>query len=191
MEHMQLKALHFVFNDFTSNYAKFLKKFEQPSTSIQLIRSRVEEVYKCMNEIVPEYLELRRRHRNSILNRFLLKTSFHALLTFIYFCYLFDSLAFVSFVSWYRSCLVYSGLAYEIYSGSGPSMYVYCVVCYCVMLAPYVRSVGHVFAYLSTLDDDLECPMDVRLLYSLKFFLCTIITKHNIPYAQNGNNVWF
>ncbi len=32
--------------------------------------------------------ELRIRHRNSILNRFLLKTSFHALLTFIYFCYL-------------------------------------------------------------------------------------------------------
>ncbi len=30
-----------------------------------------------------------RRHRNSVPNRFLLKTSFHALLTFIYFCYLF------------------------------------------------------------------------------------------------------
>ncbi len=30
--------------------------------------------------------ELRRRHQNSIFNRFLLKT-FHALLTFIYFCY--------------------------------------------------------------------------------------------------------
>ncbi len=32
-------------------------------------------------------IELMRRHQNSILNRFLLKTSFHALLTFIYFCY--------------------------------------------------------------------------------------------------------
>ncbi len=40
--------------------------------------------------------ELMRRHRNYILNMFLLKTSFHALLTFIYFCYLFDSLAFVA-----------------------------------------------------------------------------------------------
>ncbi len=65
-----------------------------------------------------------------------------------------------SSVSWYRSCLVWFGLAYEIYSGGGPSKYVYCVVCYRVIVAPYVRSVGHVFAYLYTLDDDSECPMD-------------------------------
>ncbi len=54
---------------------------------------------------------------------------------------------------------VCSGLAYEIYSGGGPSTCIYCVVYY-VIVAPYVRSVGHVFAYLYTLDDDLECPMD-------------------------------
>ncbi len=35
-----------------------------------------------------------------------------------------------------------------------------CVVRYCVIAAPYVRSVGHVFAYLYTLDDDLERPRD-------------------------------
>ncbi len=35
-------------------------------------------------------------------------------------------------------------------------MYVYCVVCYRVI----VKSVGHVFAYLYTLDDDSERPMD-------------------------------
>ncbi len=96
---------------------------------------------------------------HSILNRFLLKTSFHALLTFIYFCYLFESLAFVSAassVSWYWSCLVCSGRAYEIFSGGGPSTYVYCVVCYRVTVAPYIRSVGHVCAYFYTLDDDLE-----------------------------------
>ncbi len=29
-----------------------------------------------------------------------------------------------------------------------------------MIVAPYVRSVGHVFAYLYTLDDDSECPMD-------------------------------
>ncbi len=40
-------------------------------------------------------------------------------------------------------------------------MYVYCVVCYRVIAAPYVRSVGHVFAYLYTLDDNLERPMDL------------------------------
>ncbi len=39
-------------------------------------------------------------------------------------------------------------------------MYVYWVVCYRVIVAPYVRSVGHVFAYLYTLGDDSECPMD-------------------------------
>ncbi len=38
-------------------------------------------------------------------------------------------------------------------------MYVHCVVCYRVIAAPYVRSVGHVFAYLYTLDDDSERPM--------------------------------
>ncbi len=40
--------------------------------------------------------------------------------------------------------------------GGGPSAYVYCVVCYRVIAAPYVRSVGYVFAYLYTLDDDSE-----------------------------------
>ncbi len=50
-------------------------------------------------------------------------------------------------------------------------MYVYCVVCYCVIVAPYVRSVGHVFAYLYTLNDDSESPIwTIRLLYTLKFF---------------------
>ncbi len=78
-----------------------------------------------------------------------------------------------SSVSWYRSCLVCSGPAYEIYSGCDPSTYVYCVVCYHVIVAPYERSVGHVFAYLYTLDDDSERPMDyMRLLcYFLKIFL--------------------
>ncbi len=36
------------------------------------------------------------------------------------------------------------------------------MVCYHVIVAPYVRSVGHAFAYLYTLDDDLECPMDYK-----------------------------
>ncbi len=30
----------------------------------------------------------------------------------------------------------------------------------CGLLAPYGRSVGYVFAYLYTGDDDLECSMD-------------------------------
>ncbi len=49
-------------------------------------------------------------------------------------------------------------------------MYVYCVVCYRVIIAPYVRSVGHVFAYLYTLDDDLERPMDYETSLLPKVF---------------------
>ncbi len=49
-------------------------------------------------------------------------------------------------------------------------MYVYCVVCYRVILAPYVGSVGHVFAYLYTLDDDSERPMDYETSLLPKVF---------------------
>ncbi len=47
---IQLKALRFVFNDFISSYAELLKKSEQPSISIHLIRSLAIEVYKYINE---------------------------------------------------------------------------------------------------------------------------------------------
>ncbi len=60
----------------------------------------------------------------------------------------------------FRSCLVCNGLVYKIYSGDGPFTYVYCKVCYHVIVAPYVRHIGHVIAYLYTLDDDSERPMD-------------------------------
>ncbi len=56
MEHIQLKALLFVFNNFTSSYAELLIKSEQPSISIHLIRSLAIEVYQCINEIAPEYI---------------------------------------------------------------------------------------------------------------------------------------
>ncbi len=49
-------------------------------------------------------------------------------------------------------------------------MYVYCVVCYRVIVAPYVRSVSHVFAYLYTLDDDSERPMDYETSLQPKVF---------------------
>ncbi len=41
---------------------------------------------------------------------------------------------------------------------SGPSTYIYCVVCYHMIAAPCVRRVGCVFAHLYTLVDDLERP---------------------------------
>ncbi len=57
--------------------------------------------------------ELRRRHRNSKLYRYLLKTSFHALLNFIYFCYLFILLLLL--VSWNRSYFVCSGFVLDLH----------------------------------------------------------------------------
>ncbi len=100
----------------------------------------------------------------TIINRFFLKTSFHASFSFIYLCYifLFFGLCLLLLLVPFdiESCFVCLGLAYEIYSGGGPSMYIYCVVCHRVIAAPYVRNVVHVFAYLYTLDDDSEHPMD-------------------------------
>ncbi len=49
-------------------------------------------------------------------------------------------------------------------------MSVYCVVCYRVIVAPYVRSVSHVFGYLYTLDDDSERPMDYETSLLPKVF---------------------
>ncbi len=108
--------------------------------------------------------------------------SMHCLLsfTFVTFLILWLLSPAASSVSWYRSCLVWSGLAYEIYSGGGPSTYVYCVVCYHVIVAPYERSVGHVFAYLYTLDDDSERPMDYETSLLPKGFpLNQTTTKRN------------
>ncbi len=39
-----------------------------------------------------------------------------------------------------------------------------------VIVAPYVRSVGHVFAYLYTLNYDSECPMDYETSLLPKVF---------------------
>ncbi len=84
--------------------------------------------------------------------------SMHCILwfTFVTFLILWPLSPASSSVSWYRSCLVCSGLSYEIYSGDGPSIYVCCVVCYRVIVAPYVRSIRNVFENLY--DDDLEYP---------------------------------
>ncbi len=47
------------------------------------------------------------------------------------------------------------------------------MVCYRVIVAPYVKSVGHVFAYLYTLDDDSERPMDYETSLLPKVFPLT------------------
>ncbi len=44
------------------------------------------------------------------------------------------------------------------------------ITLYCVIVAPYVRSVGHVFAYLYILDGDSERPMDYETSLPRKVF---------------------
>ncbi len=109
--------------------------------------------------------------------------SMHCLLSFIFvtFLILWPLSPAASIVSWYWSCFVCSGLAYEIYSVGGPSKYVYCDVCYHVIAAPYVRSVSHVIAYLYTLDDDWERPMDYETsLLPNSFPFCWITIKSQV-----------
>ncbi len=60
-------------------------------------------------------------------------------------------------------------------------MYIYCVVCYCVIVAPHVRSVGHVFAYIYTLNDDLEYPMDYET---------SLLPKDFPPYVYHGQPIY-
>ncbi len=45
-------------------------------------------------------------------------------------------------------------------------MYIYGVVCYCIIAVPYVRSVSCVLAYLYTLVDDMERPLIMSCFYS-------------------------
>ncbi len=74
-----------------------------------------------------------------------------------------------------------------LHSGGGPSTYVYCVVCYRVIVAPYVRSVGHVFAYLYTLDDNSERPMDYETS-----LLPNVFPYHIVIHMELQNNVsWY
>ncbi len=94
-----------------------------------------------------------------------------------------------SSVSWYRSCFVCSGLAYEIYSGGGPSMYIYWVVCNHVIAAAYVRSVGCVVVYLYTLDDNSECPMNHETSLLPQGWFPSIVTDHYITSHVHPYNI--
>ncbi len=94
--------------------------------------------------------ELRTRHKNSILNRLLLKNSFHCLLWFLFVTFLIQwplHLA-CSWVYLCWSCFVCSRLTYEIYSCGGPSTYIYCVVCYLMIAALCDRNIGGIFSPL-------------------------------------------
>ncbi len=69
-------------------------------------------------------------------------------------------------------------------------MYVYCVVCYREIVAPYVRSVGHVFAYLYTLDDDSERSMDYKTSLLPKVFPSSTILSPTLPLYPHVIMMW-
>ncbi len=73
-------------------------------------------------------------------------------------------------VSWCWSCFVCSELRYEMYSGVGPSMYIYCVFCYHVIAAPYVRSVVMSLHTITLLMMIQNTQWTISSLYSLKYF---------------------
>ncbi len=76
-------------------------------------------------------------------------------------------------VSWCRSCFVCSRLIYEIYSGCGPSTYVYCVVCYCVKCCIFNCTPLHSWRFLT--------PNGLQALFTPKnFFL-------KVEYHANEN----
>ncbi len=67
----------------------------------------------------------------------------------------------------HQDCQCYMNhLCYIYICRGGPSTYVYCVICYHVIAAPYVRNV---VVSLHT-DDDLEHPMDYELSLLPKVF---------------------
>ncbi len=131
--------------------------------------------------------ESMRRHRNSILNRFFLKTSFHAFLTFIYFCYLFDSLALVSCCFLCLLILILSGLFRTcIWNIQWRwSLYVHILWGLSCDSSPICKKLVrflHTFTLLMTIQNAL---WSIRILYSLTFFL-TIYTSLFTWKKQNG-----
>ncbi len=61
--------------------------------------------------------------------------------------------------------------------------------------SPYVRSAGHVFAYLYTLDDDSECPMDYETsllpkVFSLQPSSRIFVNTHYIYLHLNPYKLW-
>jgi len=56
MEKIQERALKFVYDDYTSDYAQLLDKSKLPSLHIRRIRSLALETYKIINKEGPSYL---------------------------------------------------------------------------------------------------------------------------------------
>ena len=57
LEKIQYRALKFVFNDFQNSYEDLLVKSKNLSVSVYIMHCIVTEVFKCLNELAPVYLQ--------------------------------------------------------------------------------------------------------------------------------------
>ncbi len=126
-----------------------------------------------------------RRHQNSILKRFLLKTSWLVSFTFVTFLIHWTLSPAASSVSWCRSCFVCSWL--EIYGGGSPSTYIYCMVCYRVIAAVYVISV---VIFLHTITLLIMIQWTMNSLNSLKFATFITIIMHLPMWIHKGTQTY-
>ncbi len=72
-----------------------------------------------------------------------------------------------------------------IYIYSGLSTHIYYVVCYHVIAAPCVKSVGCDFALLYTFVDGSGCPWTISSLYSWSVLLRCLITERAATKRQD------
>jgi hypothetical protein len=56
LEKLNFRALRFVYDDHTSSYEELLLKDNHSSISVHFMHCLATEVYKCINELAPEYL---------------------------------------------------------------------------------------------------------------------------------------
>ena len=57
MEKLQFRALKFVYNDFNSSYKDLLDRINMPTLYIGRIKQIATEVFKCLNNISPKYIQ--------------------------------------------------------------------------------------------------------------------------------------
>ena len=93
LEDIQRRALRFVLDDYTSDYHELLNKANVPRMKIMALRYLAIEVYKCVNDLNPKYLndiftikkckyDLR---DDSLINRNKVSTTNHGLKSFKYY----------------------------------------------------------------------------------------------------------
>ncbi len=69
---------------------------------------------------------------------------------------------------------------YDIHSGGGPSVYVYCVVCYCVIAVPYVSGVVvslHTITLLMT-SQNTQWTMDSLYCLQCVHYVTKVVIQH-------------